>query len=453
MAYTKIHPIKSTLHKAIDYICNPEKTDGKLLVDCYGCSQETAAFDFRSALQHTSDAGKNLAFHLIQSFLPGETTPEQAHKIGQEMADRLLAGKYSYVLTTHIDKGHLHNHLIFCAADNINYERYYDTKASYRNIRHISDQLCEENGLSVIPPSYNRSMTYKEWESIQSGTSWKIALKSAIDQCVKLADSFEEFSVMLKMQGFEVSNRKYLSFQVTGEKHFIWGKTLGDNYTKEAIFRRLTISRSRSKQPRTKPGIQQLLTKYSNPELYENPGLQKWANKENLKRAAQSFLQLQEMNLSSFEELDDKIIKNQEQKKLLHASIRQLEAELKSQGELIKYVEQYRKNQPIHAAYKKAFFPDRYFRAHESQLILYDAACRVLTEKKIRPEKANIQEMRDTYNALFNRKEALNKNLHSLDEENKTLRTIHDNLSQYLDILPDSTRLEPSIPAPSKRDL
>ena len=152
MAYTKIHPIKSTLHKAIDYICNPEKTDGKLLVDCYGCSQETAAFDFRSALQHTSDAGKNLAFHLIQSFLPGETTPEQAHKIGQEMADRLLSGKYSYVLTTHIDKGHLHNHLIFCAADNINYERYYDTKASYRSIRQISDQLCAENGLSVIPP-------------------------------------------------------------------------------------------------------------------------------------------------------------------------------------------------------------------------------------------------------------------------------------------------------------
>ena len=100
--------------------------------------------------------GNNLAHHLIQSFAPGEATPEQAHEIGKQLADEVLQGKYSYVLTTHIDKGHVHNHLIFCAVDMVNHRKYNSNRQSYAYIRRTSDRLCREHGLSVVQPSRDK---------------------------------------------------------------------------------------------------------------------------------------------------------------------------------------------------------------------------------------------------------------------------------------------------------
>lgn len=137
MAITKIHAIKATVHKAVAYICNPAKTDESILISSFGCSPETAAYDFKFALSKTNQADPNKAFHLIQSFMPGEVSYKEAHLIGIELADKVLEGKYSYVVATHIDRGHVHNHIIFCAADNINHEKYHDCKKSYYHIRSI----------------------------------------------------------------------------------------------------------------------------------------------------------------------------------------------------------------------------------------------------------------------------------------------------------------------------
>ena len=142
MAVTKIHPIKSTLKKALDYIENPDKTEDKMLVSSFGCSYETADIEFEMLLAQAIQKGNNLAHHLIQSFAPGEATPEQAHEIGKQLAEEVLQGKYSYVLTTHIDKGHVHNHLIFCATDMVNHRKYNSNRQSYAYIRRTSDRLC-----------------------------------------------------------------------------------------------------------------------------------------------------------------------------------------------------------------------------------------------------------------------------------------------------------------------
>ena len=145
MAYAKIHAIKATVDKAIDYICNPEKTDEKMFVSSYACSPETAAYDFKYTLDHCRENSPNKAYHLIQAFAPGEVGFEEAHHIVKELADKLLEGKYSYVVTTHIDKEHVHNHIIFCAADNIEHNKYHDCKQSYYHIRKLSDELCKEH--------------------------------------------------------------------------------------------------------------------------------------------------------------------------------------------------------------------------------------------------------------------------------------------------------------------
>ena len=128
MAVTKIHPIKSTLKKALDYITNPVKTDDKLYVSSFGCAVETADIEFEKTRLRAMNKGNNLAHHLIQAFEPGEVTPEAAHEIGRQLADSILGGKYEYVLTTHIDKGHVHNHLIFCSVDFAEYKKYISNR-------------------------------------------------------------------------------------------------------------------------------------------------------------------------------------------------------------------------------------------------------------------------------------------------------------------------------------
>ena len=133
MAVTKTHPVKSTLKAAIDYICNPEKTDGKLLVSSYGCAAETADIEFAWTRRHAIDKGTNLGRHLIQAFQPGEVTPEQAHEIGMELAREILGGRYEFVLTTHIDRNHVHNHLIFNAVSFADHKHYHSNKRSYEN--------------------------------------------------------------------------------------------------------------------------------------------------------------------------------------------------------------------------------------------------------------------------------------------------------------------------------
>ena len=138
MAVTTIHPIKSTLKKALDYITDPQKTEEKLLVSSYGCSVETADIEMEFTLKQCYQKGNNLAHHLIQSFEPGEVSYEDAHRIGKELAEEILGGKYEYVLTTHIDKGHVHNHLIFCAADFVQHRKYISNK-----------RACMESAMSV----------------------------------------------------------------------------------------------------------------------------------------------------------------------------------------------------------------------------------------------------------------------------------------------------------------
>ena len=166
MAVTKTHPIKSTLKAAIDYICNPEKTDGKLLVSSYGCAAETADIEFSWTRRHAINKGTNLGRHLIQAFQPGEVTPEQAHEIGMELAKEILGGKYEFVLTTHIDKDHVHNHLIFNAVSFADHKHYHSNKRSYHDIRRTSDRLCKEHGLSVIIPGQDKGNLTAEKERL-----------------------------------------------------------------------------------------------------------------------------------------------------------------------------------------------------------------------------------------------------------------------------------------------
>lgn len=202
MAVTKTHPIKSTLKAAIDYILNPEKTDGKLLASSFGCGLETADIEFAWTREAAGDRGTHLGRHLIQSFAVGETTPEEAHKIGMELAGAVLGGKYEFVLTTHVDKDHLHNHLIFNAVSFVDYKKYHSNKQSYHFIRRTSDRICKEHGLSVVVPGQDKGKSYAEYTAEKQGTSYKAKLKTAIDTLIPQVKDFDELLRRLQEMGY-----------------------------------------------------------------------------------------------------------------------------------------------------------------------------------------------------------------------------------------------------------
>ena len=175
MAYIKIFPIKVTDKKALDYITNPDKTDEKLLVSSFGCSPETADLEFsmtrEMAKKNGMDKGNNLAFHLIQSFKPGEVDAETAHRLGQQFAAEVLKGKYEYVISTHVDKKHIHNHIIFNAASFVDHHKYVSNKRSYHKLCRISNRICHENGLATSMPTGEKGKSYKENMEYHRGTS------------------------------------------------------------------------------------------------------------------------------------------------------------------------------------------------------------------------------------------------------------------------------------------
>ena len=278
MAVTKNHPINSTLKKAIEYICNPEKTDGALLIDSYGCTPETADIEFEWTRKKAKDNGKesHLARHFIQAFEPGETTPEQAHEIGKKLADEILGGKYEYILSTHIDRGHIHNHIIFNDVNFVDYRHSHINKKWYYDTRKISDRLCEEYGLSVIPPNENKGKSYIEYTTAKQGTSYKAQLKADIDKAIRKSLDYSDFLLRMEITGYEVKQGKYISFRAKDRERFIRGKTLGSYYAEDSIRER--ISKNAIHRPKKESRRINLIIDIQNCiKAQESKGYEQWA--------------------------------------------------------------------------------------------------------------------------------------------------------------------------------
>ena len=450
MAITKIHAIQATVNKAVDYICNPAKTDESILISSFGCSPKTAAFDFKFALSKTNQADPNKAFHLIQAFMPGEVSYKEAHQIGVELADKLLEGKYSYVVATHIDKGHVHNHIIFCAADNINHEKYHDCKKTYYHIRHLSDELCTEHQLSVVQPSNQYGKKYKEWLAGKDKSSWKTTLKKDIDEAIQSAATYEDFLDLIRAKGYEIKGEtfgekslKYISFRPLDREYFVRGraKSLGTEYTKERIKERIetkALEQPKKRVPfptRKKPLVKDYSSKKlidtSEEKFQQSPGLNHWATIENLKIAASSYSET-----GSIAELEKQLIAKSALAKTSRNSLVETEHQLKDLGQILKYAEQYQVNRIYHVRYRKSKNPDAYLRQHETELLLHDGAENMLKRFGINPQTLDIDKLRSEYNALYSKKETLQNTYKSAEKDINALNRKLDNLNQYLNRTP-----------------
>lgn len=437
MAVTKIKAIRGTLSKAIAYILNPEKTDEKLLVSSYGCASETAAREFEWTRKIAEQKGMNsvriIARHVIQSFEIGEVTPELAHEIGKQFADEILGGKYEYVLTTHIDKDHVHNHLIFNAVDFVDYHAYKSYKRIYYDMREVSDRLCKENGLSVIPPSQNKGMSYKEYTEAKRGTSWKQKLKQTIDRLVITAKDYDDFLRLMQEAGYEIKPGKYISFRAEGQERFTRSKTIGENYTEERIKERIAGRTPRRSQRQTTPkGVSLIGDIQERIRLIDSKGYEHKAKLTILKEAARTLNYLTENNLLQYADLEKKVEDVHSSYDRTGKELKGVEARLREVQPLIKNISNYQRLKPVYDAFQKAKDKPGFKAKHEAELVIFEAARSTLLAMQGDEKLPSLKTLQAEQQRLLEEQQRLYDERAKLKKEAKHIETIKSNVDTFL---------------------
>lgn len=412
MAITKIHPIKSTLNLAIDYISKGEKTDNEILISSFKCNPITAHTSFLRTREDNQTRGNVLARHLIQSFLPGETDAETAHEIGKRLCEQHLKNEYEYVLATHVDRGHIHNHVIFNNVNKVTGKCYQSNKRSYHQIRNISDELCRENKLSVIDPYYeNYKRKYKtkgkswyEFQQTKQGTSWKSKLQFDIDRMLKQAQNWEDFLKKMYELGYEIKHGKHIAFKHKDKQRFTRAKTIGEDYTEERLKERLSKNPQRD-YSNVKKRIGKVVDISNNEKAKTSKGYEIWAKKHNLKTMAESVIAIRNLGINSKQALEIYIEKSADERQKLLDEIQIIESKMDSLSETMEHVEIIRKYRE-HYKYQKDNPDDQSFlNEYSSEIQLYTVASKAIQKE---------------YDAVPKSKEILQK-LDKLQEKKNTL--------------------------------
>ena len=266
MAYTSVIPVcrldravkyvmnkeKTTavsLQDALDYAANRDKTEQSCFESSYACTLETAFADMRQTKEQWNKPGGVQGYHLVQSFAADEVTPELAHRIAKELADRVLGGRYEYVIGTHLNTGHIHSHIVWNSVSRIDGKKYHSNGKSYvTEIRAVSDELCRKYKLSVIDTENSNHVAkpYAEWLAEKNGQpTWRTAIRQDVDEAIQQSLTWRQFLSAMERKGYEVRmGRKYPVLRPPGKERFVRFKTLGKRYTPEAIHTRILYPRS-----------------------------------------------------------------------------------------------------------------------------------------------------------------------------------------------------------------
>lgn len=381
-----------SLTERIDYILNPAKTDGGKWVSSYECDPSTAAAEMLLTRQLYLNAGGPrqgndrdvLAYHIRQAFKPGEITPEDANRIGRELAERFTKGRYQFVVATHVDKGHIHNHIVFSSVAVDGSRKFKDFFLSARAVRKISDRLCLENGLSVIENPKRGKKDYGKWLGDKKPLSAQEKVRAAIDAALaqKPAD-FVAFLRLMEASGFKVQRRgKALSFLAPGQNKATRCRenTLGADYTPEAIQERIEGKRvvshsSRSKAPMKQPHkVNLLIDIQAKLQAGKGAGYERWAKIFNLKQMAQTMNFLEENGLLEYDALAGKAAAATARFNELSGTIKRAEGRMAEISALQKQIVNYSKTRDVYAAYRKSGYSKKFLAQHETEIMLHKAA-------------------------------------------------------------------------------
>lgn len=447
MAVTKIHPIKTTLKKAIDYICNGDKTDDEIYVTTYLCSRENAYKEFELTKKQFNSRTKTLAHHLIQSFVPEEVSFEEAHQVGIELCEKILEGKYEYVLATHIDKDHIHNHIIFNSIDVEEGKIYHSYYGSYMNIRNQNDKLCREHNLFVIDQETEKEINeikrrkfvnWYDWNEDKKGSSYKSRLQFDIDRTIKQSINWQDFLSKMGSYGYEIKHGKHIAFRSKNQQRFTRAKTIGANYTEERMKERIL---NKDKE------LGNIIDIKNNIKAKTSKGYDHWVTKHNLQTGASTLVEIRNKGFNSMEELERRISGISIEKNDLKRKFDKLSWEQKRIKEVVKHIQICISKKEHYEGYRKNPNDKIYMMMNRKDVEAYQKSYEeidiflkqfphlkdtVLVGLKNKSGKNLFRKLNEHFKELQVKQEEIIKKHNSLAVQYEELEHLKNNMNEYL---------------------
>lgn len=439
------------LKEHLDYAIDDEKTEEKRYISSYQCNPATAAKEFCVTKQiYAATTGRTqkaendiISYGILQSFSPGEITPEEANKIGFKLAHEFTHGQHQFVVATHTNREHIHNHIeinstaLDCAHKFVNFWN------SSQTLRDISDRLCKEHGLSVIENPKEKGLCYKEWDARKKRESWKARLQNTIDEVLPQCTSFDQFIEKMEQAGYHRKKGKRLAF--TTEGRTTRTDRLGSNYTEQVLRDRLEAAPNT--KDRTHPRKQSnkkvnfLIDIPARMSTGKGPAYERWAKIHNLKEMAKTLNFLTEKNLTDYPSLEKRLAEVSSKVEDTSANMKRLEHEMAKKAALKTNIINYVKTKNVYAEYQKSRFKDKFRAAHETDILLHEAAKRAFDALKVKklPTVATLQA---EYSALLQEKQSQYLQYKAFKEELKEIRAAKQNIDTLLNITPETNLLD-----------
>ena len=444
MAVTRIISIRGSKGQSViksltertDYVKNPEKTENGSLVYAYGCTPQLVAAEFAlSKRQYAQRTGRNapgvIAYHIRQSFKPGEITPEEANLVGRELAERFLKGKHAYIICTHTDRQHIHNHIVFNSTTIDGTAKFHDFLGSGRAVGRLSDLICIEHGLSVIQnPRRYTNPTYDKWLGDKKPPSHRYVLRAAIDDALaRKPETFDELLQLICESGYRVSAGKNITFYRDGQRA-IRLHTLGAGYSEAEL--RDVIAGKAAHNPRGKREDARLLIDIeAKLAAGKGGGYAQWAKVFNVKQMAKTLLYLQEHGIKNREELSARADAASEKLAAVNERIKAIDAQIKEFAELRGQIVTYAKTRKIFDEYKAAHYSRKFYDAHEDAIEQHRAAKRYFTEHCF-GKLPKVKDINELFDKLVAEKRAVYAEYRAIRDEHRELLVHRHNVEVFL---------------------
>ena len=426
----------------LDYDQKPEKTMDGALVSSYMCSPESAAQEFEiSHMLYHMLTGRSqpksreiVMYRILQSFKPGEITPEEANRIGYELAMQFTGGKHQFVVATHTDKAHIHTHIEFNSVNLDCDGKFKNVKGSALVLRRLNDDLCRANGLSVIEHPARNSKAHREQAAIKYGNSFKERLRQTIDRVLPASTDYEDFLARMRAEGYEVKKEGgNVAFRAPAQERFTRSYRLGDNYTLDALHARCEHRRGRSAEVKIDNGrnVNLLIDIQAKLNTGKGVGYERWAKIFNLKEAAKTLNFLIDNNLTDYDELVARAEQAGENFNASSKRIKQLEARLSEVKQLKTHIINYSKTREVYADYKKSRHKKEFRAEHADEIAEHEAAKKAFDTLNGRPIP-KVAQLSDEYAKLLAEKQAEYERYKKYRQDMITYETIKQNVDRIL---------------------
>lgn len=414
MHQNKGKSIADCLADRTDYAKNPEKTNEGEYISSYECDPKTVQGEFLLAKRMYSDiTGREqtndvIAYQIRQSFKPGEVTPELANKIGYELGMRFTKGNHAFIVATHIDKAHIHNHIIYNSTSLDYTKKFRDFLGSGRAVQKISDRLCLENGLSIIENPKRGKNHYGKWLGDKKPASHTEKLQQTIDEILaKKPADFKTFLSQMEQEGFEIKSGKYLAFKGKEQKKFIRLRSLGEGYSKDeieaVISGKKTLEIKKKTAGKQKSCVNLLVDIEVKLRTGKGAGYERWAKIFNLKQMAQTINYLTENNLLDYADLERKAQAATDNFNQLSAQIKTTEKRMGGITVLKTHIINYAKTRDIYTEYRKAGYSKKFYDEHTADLLLHKAAKAAFDELQMK-KLPTVKALQAEYTELLSEK-------------------------------------------------